>query len=1557
MADDVREVPKEPEGTSGHHAQSPVDCPSASVVEDSGHSGGGHGPADVPEATTPEDAGSGAAHVIVAVRCRPMSEKELSDGGSPALKINKSQLSLTHKGEEQRYNFDYVLGEEASQAEVFEVLGKPQLDKAFQGYNSTIFAYGQTGSGKTHTMLNVHSEEELGLIPRISRSLFARIADLTRERGTRRFLVQCSFLEIYNEMIYDLLVPRSSTASKGKGLEIREQKGLGVYVKDLTEAVVQDAQQLGQLIAEGFEQRTIAATAMNNASSRSHCVFTIRIHQKDTDSSRNSFISKLNLVDLAGSERAEGVRLKEGANINKSLSALSNVINALSSAATSKRRAFVPYRDSKLTRVLQESLGGNSLCTMIATVSPADVNAEETQFTLNYAKRAKTIRVAAMRNEEASQTKLLEKEVEALRQKMNAEGEEEAHLDDVEARHKAEMEALEAFMRQSWEDKQRLSEQHDEQRKQARLEAQNAAEQVLDEQRRRLQLLEQHGDLSLSLAALTGSGGLQAILADSDLCPNWPERLASVLRNGQQLQSRFRAVRLYRESAGADFSALRGDRAQTSQTEDPTAAELMRLSQAQAKLQIMAQELEALVLCEAEHQEQLCSIAPEVAAALCEARAAQAATRGESSSVSDGTCEILHLVSCQLGQHYASEAYRLQKEAGQLSFRKELRQLAERLAPTGRGPSIVGALGSSAMETSESSPDQFLSELAIAASHMPAEQEPTEPGAIAMPSLLGLSTLAIPDSQLHASSNVDAAKCARLLRSSEPCSGWSPARSAPSRGGDGDGDASESSSAQFSSEFLEVDLCGDGSSLARVVAGISLQGRVPASGRWQQTRGLLQMVLGGPLGGASEEEALQHVQERTFMRPPVRCVYEVALSLVSKCHFDHFKVLHDAVHYDYASVTKEQKADFFTELIRQTNLSWKSADVEALHLEAQDIFSGRRCGETNRMLQLLAYLALGQMTPSSGGLVDAGHQWTKSWRLQYLTEDGRWCWRSAASGNSCQEADAAIFAGNLDAKSVCFVSLRPHFKAVKLRIYPVTWHRHPALRVEVHIASASGELSDRPTAEPGGQRLQGLGAADRLQAELALVLRASAELRQVLEASLRPTPSRHDSLVGERATQELGKLQQQLAEALARAATAEASLLQLKAESDRLQVTSLELTKPLEPSAPSFSASGRDREALHAEELSRLQDLSEQLLVVSDERDVARAHEEELFDVISSKDEELLQARKSCADLTERLEEKELEHEASELLADEMGQLSQQLQDMQSAHADVAAHCQQLEEENRALRAEKDRLVRKKEKLATQKLELVSKLEISENARQAARTKITERMLEKRGSFKSREADGAADPEDTTEAEAKSDNLSGRSHQASSHRSRSTGVASPVPAVAAGGGVAAIEALKDSFSSPGASEAWSSRSHDFGGPPPEVSGRRKSSGPVGALSFGNSPGESAPFNSNPRGPSSKQATHVGASSAALPVFGLPCGNEDSGALDGKSAPNSGRSSRSMPLAGLPAFGIGGGNGSSKLPKQGGRGGAEGETSDAMPRVASAPLLRPASATREKKVKG
>ncbi|XP_012885871.1 PREDICTED: kinesin-like protein KIF13A [Dipodomys ordii] len=309
----------------------------------------------------------------------------------------------------------------AGQEVVFQCLGEGILEKAFQGYNACIFAYGQTGSGKSFSMMG-HAEQ-LGLIPRLCCALFKRIS--VEQNESQTFKVEVSYMEIYNEKVRDLLDPKGSRQS----LKVREHKVLGPYVDGLSQLAVTSFEDIESLMSEGNKSRTVAATNMNEESSRSHAVFNIIITQTLYDlQSGNSGekVSKVSLVDLAGSERvsktgAAGERLKEGSNINKSLTTLGLVISSLADQAAGKgKNKFVPYRDSVLTWLLKDNLGGNSQTSMIATISPAADNYEETLSTLRYADRAKRIVNHAVVNEDpnAKVIRELREEVEKLREQL-----------------------------------------------------------------------------------------------------------------------------------------------------------------------------------------------------------------------------------------------------------------------------------------------------------------------------------------------------------------------------------------------------------------------------------------------------------------------------------------------------------------------------------------------------------------------------------------------------------------------------------------------------------------------------------------------------------------------------------------------------------------------------------------------------------------------------------------------------------------------------------------------------------------------------------------------------------------------------------------------------------------------------------------------------------------------------------------------------------------------------------------------------------------------------------
>nr|XP_003920652.1 kinesin-like protein KIF3A isoform X2 [Saimiri boliviensis boliviensis] len=366
-------------------------------------------------------------NVKVVVRCRPLNEREKSMCYKQAVSVDEMRGTITvHKTDisnepPKTFTFDTVFGPESKQLDVYNLTARPIIDSVLEGYNGTIFAYGQTGTGKTFTMEGVRAVPELrGIIPNSFAHIFGHIA---KAEGDTRFLVRVSYLEIYNEEVRDLL-----GKDQTQRLEVKERPDVGVYIKDLSAYVVNNADDMDRIMTLGHKNRSVGATNMNEHSSRSHAIFTITIEcsEKGIDGNMHVRMGKLHLVDLAGSERqaktgATGQRLKEATKINLSLSTLGNVISAL----VDGKSTHVPYRNSKLTRLLQDSLGGNSKTMMCANIGPADYNYDETISTLRYANRAKNIKNKARINEDPKDALLrqFQKEIEELKKKLE-EGEE-----------------------------------------------------------------------------------------------------------------------------------------------------------------------------------------------------------------------------------------------------------------------------------------------------------------------------------------------------------------------------------------------------------------------------------------------------------------------------------------------------------------------------------------------------------------------------------------------------------------------------------------------------------------------------------------------------------------------------------------------------------------------------------------------------------------------------------------------------------------------------------------------------------------------------------------------------------------------------------------------------------------------------------------------------------------------------------------------------------------------------------------------------------------------------
>ncbi|XP_029689224.1 kinesin-like protein KIF1B isoform X14 [Takifugu rubripes] len=385
------------------------------------------------------------ASVKVAVRVRPFNSREMNMDAKCIIHMQGNSTTIANpkapKEPAKNFSFDYSYWSHtttedpnfASQNRVYNDIGKEMLQHAFEGYNVCIFAYGQTGAGKSYTMMGKQEEGQEGIIPMLCEDLFEKINGETNKEGLS-YSVEVSYMEIYCERVRDLLNPKN----KGN-LRVREHPLMGPYVEDLSKLAVTSYTDIADLMDAGNKARTVAATNMNETSSRSHAVFTIVFTQKKHDSETDlstEKVSKISLVDLAGSERADstgakGTRLKEGANINKSLTTLGKVISALAEVDNStnkskkkKKTDFIPYRDSVLTWLLRENLGGNSRTAMVAALSPADVNYDETLSTLRYADRAKNIKCNAVINEDPNNKLVrdLKDEVSRLKELLRAQG-------------------------------------------------------------------------------------------------------------------------------------------------------------------------------------------------------------------------------------------------------------------------------------------------------------------------------------------------------------------------------------------------------------------------------------------------------------------------------------------------------------------------------------------------------------------------------------------------------------------------------------------------------------------------------------------------------------------------------------------------------------------------------------------------------------------------------------------------------------------------------------------------------------------------------------------------------------------------------------------------------------------------------------------------------------------------------------------------------------------------------------------------------------------------------
>ncbi|XP_051933072.1 kinesin-like protein KIF17 isoform X4 [Hippocampus zosterae] len=384
----------------------------------------------------------GSESVKVVVRCRPLNDRETALGSKMVLTMDLQRCQcfikkpMSADEPPKQFTFDGTYFTDQTTEQMYNESAYPLVEGVTEGYNGTIFAYGQTGSGKSFTMQGVtEPPAQRGVIPRAFEHIFESI----QCSENTKFLVRASYLEIYNEEIRDLL--GSDTKQR---LELKEHPERGVYARDLSMHTVHNVAECESMMERGWRNRAVAYTFMNKDSSRSHSIFSIHLEMCRTDAAGQDHlrVGKLNLVDLAGSERqsktgATGERLREATKINLSLSALGNVISAL----VDGRSKYVPYRDSKLTRLLQDSLGGKTRTLMVACLSPADSNYEESLCTLRYANRAKSIQNRPCINEDPKDALLREyqEEIKKLRALISGQLGSVAPVPSVMPKHQAEV--------------------------------------------------------------------------------------------------------------------------------------------------------------------------------------------------------------------------------------------------------------------------------------------------------------------------------------------------------------------------------------------------------------------------------------------------------------------------------------------------------------------------------------------------------------------------------------------------------------------------------------------------------------------------------------------------------------------------------------------------------------------------------------------------------------------------------------------------------------------------------------------------------------------------------------------------------------------------------------------------------------------------------------------------------------------------------------------------------------------------------------------------------------
>jgi hypothetical protein len=851
---------------------------------------------------------------------------------------------------------------------------------------------------------------------------------------------------------------------------------------------------------------------------------------------------------------------------------------------------------------------------MMAAISPSKTNTDETLSTLNYAKRAKSIKVCATKNDESEQVAKLEEEVEQLKAKL-------ANMSSGVAdtsKYEQQIAEMESFMKQTWDDKEKATQAHDEETKAMALEAQKNLEKLMAERNRRLKLMEDKDDVELSMQDLHGLDGT----GFKDSCADWLAQVAKLATIEQRVSTQCRAVALCKDAALQDLVQFR--ELCTPESLDGGIAGRMTLQQVERKADSLFRELDHLAKQEYELEDTLALLLPQVQRIIV--RSEKAEKNEDAKEESEEALQVLALIGRQLDRRRSKIWIRVAEDH---------RVLGNLCDSFGGLLECCTALGADTTALAEEL------KLELGGSRGTHSTGAETAAALARP--LGMSTGVLPDAAITASSNQDAATCSRLLGGVTTASGiwggWCPAT-------DGAG------------EYLQIDL-----GAPHWIAGFSLQGRRPISGASEQSRPLVAKIL-------DNADALP--PERIFLRPPVRLIHDVLVVVMRHNGLD-CGASFSAEQMDYKKMQagdRQSKIEFFDLVLAKVAATLDAAGVDGqvppLTLTSAEILGGKNTTESNRLLQVMCYLALRKKLGTSlGGLLSCSDQWVTRYSISWSEDDKSWT-PITSQGPDGSIGQPVEMEGNAEPQGVRFYALRsarPPRPAQFLRLQPLAFQTHPGFRFEVHgwadgeeasLGNAKG--SSKPAILDRQCMLEGITTQADLFRKVARFTNVT--VGEHYKETQRAEDEKNQNAIAEKtevdaqlrdAMKQLEEfreaqrvLQEQISSTQQKLMDAGSEKLELQVEKERAESQVNALQEKLNSSLETCNEEKQKVKELDekVEELKTTSDdLQEQLGVVTEERDCARTREEELFDTLTSREDDLHNTNEGYVYLTERLHE------------------------------------------------------------------------------------------------------------------------------------------------------------------------------------------------------------------------------------------------------------------------------------------------------------------------------